>query len=160
VVETGGRRGSALTSLLLRPPVRFQLSVGVDPTRIMGPQNMRRRLLGSALVLPLLAPFPQLVRAAMGGSHECRDHICMCARRCPPKRNLGEHCQGPAKEPRQMRGACNHDPVSAPGAGKVAVVPSASLPAVLPVLGMEPPLLRRALPSGHTRVDPPPPRAR
>jgi hypothetical protein len=120
---------------------------------------MRRRLLSLVLVLPLLEPLSFLAKGATAGDHECHDHVCMCARRCPPRRSLERPCHGSAEEPQQVRGACSHDQVGALGSVKIAVLTATSFLAALPALDLAPPLVGSSLPSGHTRIDPLPPRA-
>ena len=119
----------------------------------------RRRVLALAVLLPLLEPAAVGVSAwASTKPHECGDHSCLCARRCPPKRTKSD-CHGTSKPESAMTGSCHRG--EAPQAG--AITPYV-LPAPLdtgPAWRHEPAVsdVRRDVRPGFTRLDSPPPRS-
>jgi hypothetical protein len=121
--------------------------------------SMKRRLLGLTLVLPLLDPLALFVRASAAGAHECRDHVCMCARRCPPMKDAPGPWHGHAGERPTLRGACNHDPAGVIGSVTPGVPPAAAWRAVAPSLAFEQCAAAGVTPQGFAEIDPPPPRA-
>jgi hypothetical protein len=120
---------------------------------------MKRRLLVLALLPALLDPLAIFARALASGERECRDHVCLCARRCPPKTSGGDHCQGSARGASSLRGACHHDQARSLGSATPAVLPVLPSAAMVPTSGFEPPVVVEGLPAGFVRIDGPPPRA-
>jgi hypothetical protein len=120
---------------------------------------MKRTLLSLALVLPLIEPLGLFAKAVRAEGHECRDHVCMCARRCPPKKRAQEPCHGDAGARPTVRSACNHDQAGALGSVTPAVVPAEARRAVVPVFEFELSSVVGGMPSGFGEIDPPPPRA-
>jgi len=120
---------------------------------------MRRRLLILALLPTLLDPLALFARAWAAAEHECRDHVCICVRLCPPKRSQRQPCHGSAEEGPAMRGVCHHDQATTLASGAPAVLPAESWNAVAPTVTPQGrPLVTQSLPSGFPRIDPPPPK--
>jgi hypothetical protein len=120
---------------------------------------MKRCLVALALVLPLLDPLALLAKAWAAGESSCRDHACLCARRCPPKPSPAEPCHGKGGQGPAMRGTCSHDQAAALGAMSPAVLPAEARPAVLSLLDLAPGSSAGAKSTGFGEIDPPPPRA-
>jgi hypothetical protein len=120
---------------------------------------MRPSLATFALVLLALEPLPLIAYAVTAGRHECLDHVCMCARRCPPARAMAEHCQRSSSETRQIRGACNHYQAEALASLAVGELPPGPAPVTVRHLVGDVFFALRPLSSGHTRIDPRPPRS-
>ena len=120
---------------------------------------MKRRFLALALLPALLDPLALLAGVRMSPGQECSDHVCMCARLCPPRRNAARHCPEGASAAASMRAACNHDQASVLGSVTSAIPPAG--PAIAVVLGSGFPLhpANEALPTGFVRIDPPPPKS-
>jgi hypothetical protein len=114
------------------------------------------------LVLAVLAPgFGPLLAFGAGAEHVCADHVCACARRCPPKRSTGSGCH--AKEDGRsdcsMRGACRHDQAAATTVATPLSLAPESL--VVESTFAAEPVVRAPLapaPVGFSRIDPRPPR--
>jgi hypothetical protein len=118
---------------------------------------MKRRLLALALVLPVLGP-ASLVSLASRGEHECRDHVCMCARSCPPRRDAPGACHGGEAARPGLRGACNHDEPQASAKAMPAVLTDAGLHARGAVFSDAVSPAVPAPTTGFTRLDSQPPR--
>ena len=118
---------------------------------------MPRFLLTIALVVPLLDPGAVLARIVASGEPECRDHACMCVRRCPARRTAEVPCHGERTGP-GMRSACHHDEPSAPRSVEPLVLPPGPCPISVVPVGFEPSLNAGLLPPGFGRLDLPPPR--
>lgn len=122
-----------------------------------------RRWCALALVLAAFAPGSSpLLALTSNAKHECTDHVCKCARRCPPKRSAASDCHGPSEASADcsMRGACRHDQAAAtPAAAPVYLAPEALT--VELIFAAEPLGCPREAPApvGFSRIDPHPPRA-
>ena len=119
----------------------------------------RRRAIALAILLPLLEPAAAGLSVwAASGPHECGDHACFCARRCPPKREDSD-CHRHARSAVAMTGSCHRGEAPQLGAVTPYLLPEpvASSPA-----WREEPAARtvpiQALP-GFSRIDSPPPRS-
>jgi len=120
---------------------------------------MKRRLLVLALLPAMLEPLALFAKARAAEKHECRDHVCMCARRCPPKRGREEPCHESANQGPALRGACNHDQTATLASAAPAILPAvAGLAIVPPAAVSNAPFVAEGHPSGFTQLDPPPPR--
>jgi hypothetical protein len=89
---------------------------------------MTHRLLALALAIVVLDPLAPVV-AAWAAGRQCRDHVCLCARRCPPRQTTVRPCHESKTEATGVRAACHHD--EAPSLARIApaLVPAgASLP--------------------------------
>ena len=121
---------------------------------------MKRRLLILALLPTLLDPLALVARARAAEEHECRDHVCLCARHCPPKPSRAQSCHESAQQGPAMRGVCHHDQATMLASGAPAVLPAEPRPAAVPPAAvLRCPPATRALPSGFARIDPPPPKS-
>ena len=122
-----------------------------------------RRSCAFAVVLGLFAPgLVPLVALPSHAEQGCADHVCECARRCPPKRNAASDCHGAhaASPDCSMRGACRHDQAMGPAVATSGYLASLPLTAELafasePLVGV----LAGQAPVGFSRIDPNPPRA-
>jgi len=119
----------------------------------------RWRAVALAALLPLLEPAAVGLSAwAATQPHECSDHSCFCARRCPPKRE-GSDCHGASRSEAAMTGSCHRGEAPRVGAITPYVLPEPvhtgsagrAEPAVHP--------LRLDVQPGFSRIDSPPPRA-
>jgi hypothetical protein len=120
--------------------------------------SMMRRLLALALatvVLDPLAPFA----GAWAAAQPCRDHVCLCARHCPPQRSPAQSCHRSAPEDPSVRAACSHDEAARLASVAPAVLPAGTRPVVTPLVefavaaGDEDPT------PGFRTIVPPPPRS-
>ncbi len=80
--------------------------------------DMKRRLLALALASLVLDPLALFggLRAAV---RACHDHVCLCARHCPPRRDPARSCHSSAPVDSDVRANCSHDQA----AGLASVVP-------------------------------------
>ena len=118
----------------------------------------RRWAVALAVLLPLLEP------AAVGLSawaatqlHDCSDHSCFCARRCPPKRE-GSDCHGASRSESAMTGNCHRGEAPRVGAITPYVLPEPAPTG--PAWHAEPAArpIRLDVQPGFSRIDSPPPR--
>jgi hypothetical protein len=72
---------------------------------------MSRRLLALALATVVLDPLAPIV-GAWSAERPCRDHVCLCARHCPPRQSAAHSCHEPGAETTGVRAACHHDEAS------------------------------------------------
>jgi hypothetical protein len=118
---------------------------------------VRRLLAVLAFAMPLLEPAQLALRAAGVGEHSCDGHVCLCARRCPPKQAAADDCHGEAPLT-GLRGSCHHDQRAELPLLTAGLLPPAPPGAIqwtaIPLL---PPPAGAALP-GVCRLDLPPPR--
>jgi len=84
---------------------------------------MTRRLLALALATVVLGPLAPIA-GVWASARECREHVCLCARHCPPRRAAAQPCHASEPEAAGVRAACDHD--QAAGLASIA-------PALLPV---------------------------
>ena len=118
----------------------------------------RRRLLALAVLLPLLEPAAVGLSAwASTRAHECNEHSCLCARRCPPKRATSD-CHGASPEA-TMNGVCHRGEAPRLGATTPYVLPAP--PEAGPAWQDGPVALVPASDAnpGFSRLDSPPPRS-
>jgi hypothetical protein len=117
----------------------------------------RRRAVALAVLLPLLEPATVGFSAwAATQPHECRDHSCFCARRCPPQ-GEGSDCHG-ARSESAMTGSCHRGEAPRVGAITPYVLPE---PDETGPAGHAEPAgrpLRLDVQPGFSRIDSPPPR--
>jgi hypothetical protein len=119
----------------------------------------RRRLLALAVLLPILEPATVGLSAwASTRPHECSEHACFCARRCPPKRAKSD-CHGTARPEAAMTGRCHLGEAPRLGAITPYVLPAP--PETGPAWQEEPADLavREDASPGFSRLDSPPPRS-
>ncbi len=119
----------------------------------------RRRLLALAVLLPLLEPATVGLSAwASTRPHECGEHSCLCARRCPPKQAESD-CHGAARSAAAMNGMCHRGEAPRLGAITPYVLPAP--PEAGPAWQDEPAMLVVAVDvsPGFSRLDSPPPRS-
>lgn len=119
----------------------------------------RRRAIALAVLLPFLEPAAVGLSAwAATRPHECSDHSCLCARRCPPRRQASD-CPGHSRSDAAMTGSCHRG--EAPRLGAIT-------PYVLPEPLEAGPAWREERASraartdtlpGFSRIDSPPPRS-
>lgn len=117
---------------------------------------MRRRLLSLALLILLLDPVALLTRAWLPSDSSCRDHPCLCVRRCPPDRILLP-CHGERREGPGMQGACSHDQTVVVGSTTPAILPLGARLASLVRVASAVPERAGVLSAGFDRIEPPPP---
>jgi len=118
---------------------------------------MPRLLLTIALAIPLLDPVALLARLVANGEPECRDHVCMCLRRCPARRAAERPCHGEPSAP-GLRSACRHDEPSAPKSAEPLLLPPGPSPIGVVPVRFQPSLNADLLALGFGRLDLPPPR--
>jgi hypothetical protein len=118
----------------------------------------RRRTLALAVLLPLLEPAAVGLSAwASTRPHECGEHSCLCARRCPPKR--ASDCHGASRSEAAMTGSCHRGEAPRLGAITPYVLPAP--PETGPAWKDAPAAAAVAsdVRPGFSRLDYPPPRS-
>lgn len=115
-----------------------------------------------ALLFGVLAPSLQpLLALTTNAEHACADHVCECARRCPPKRSAGSacHAKSEGRPDCAMRGACRHDQAPATAVATSVYLAPGSVTALL-TFATGPLVRATTAPAlvGFSRIDPRPPR--
>ena len=118
---------------------------------------MTRRLLAlglASLVLDPLALFAGL-RAA---GPVCHDHVCLCARHCPPRRDPARSCHSSAPDDSAVRATCSHDQAAGLASVVPAVLPAEATLGVTPAVSHASAAVREEPSPGFRQVVSPPPK--
>jgi hypothetical protein len=127
---------------------------------------LRWRFVGVSMLLAWLSlPTLETLSAATGDPHRsCEGHACRCQQRqCPPKRPAGKDCHEAPAGPRcEMTSRCNHGAgeTNPPGtASRLDAMVRAPQELALDLVSLPASEARDVfMKSGHSRIDPRPPR--
>jgi hypothetical protein len=123
----------------------------------MRPARMKRRLLALALASLVLDPLA-LFAGLRAAGQACHDHVCLCARRCPPRRDPARSCHSSAPADSAVRATCSHERDAGLAAAVPALLP-AEAPSVVTLALAHTPAARHECPSaGFRRIVSPPPK--
>jgi hypothetical protein len=119
---------------------------------------MRRRLLALALASLVIDPLAPLAGWWRAAGAACRDHVCLCARHCPPRRDPARSCHGSASEGSAVRASCSHDQAEGLASVASAVLPAETVVVAAPVTASAAAAGAARPTPGFQTIDPPPPK--
>lgn len=119
---------------------------------------MTRRLLALALATFVLDPLAPVMGLSAGG-RACHDHVCLCARRCPPRRDPAQSCHQSAPEGSSVRATCRHDQAAGFASVAPAVLPAETRLVVTPLVGLGAAAGDEDPTPGFKTIVPPPPKS-